>query len=164
MMDEFREVFREVTASAAALSDLHPRRLDRWWTTLVGAPEPIYMQLGCNAIFKQVDQAAAAVKAMVDLLGEDNLPVAPQELARRHIRYFGWHVASSGDQGTHVFGASWDRTSSSWKLECASQAGTTKTVRDLEQAIEKAVEWASELDQHAAELREKTGKSDPTLS
>jgi hypothetical protein len=145
MMDEFREVFREVTGSAAALSDLHPRKLDRWWLALVAAPEPIYMQLGCNAIFKQVGDAAAAVKAMADLLGEDHLPVSPQEIARRHIRYFGWHVTSSA-QGTHIFGATWDKTSSSWKLECASAGGTTKLVNDLEQAVQKALEWGAELD------------------
>lgn len=155
-MDEFHQVFREVVTSAAALSDLHPRKLDRWWTTLVGAPEPIYMQLGCNAIFKQIDQAASAVKAMVDLLGENQLPVSPQEIARRHIRYFGWHVPSSREQGTHVFGATWDKTSSSWKLECASAPNSVKSVRDLEQAVEKAAEWGAELDAQHRETIDQT--------
>lgn len=158
MTDEFHEVFREVTSSSAALGDLHPRRLDRWWKALVGAPDPIYMQLGCNAIFKQIDLAAAAIRHMIDLLGPDNLPVSPREVARRHIREFRWHVTSSEDgAGTFVFLASWNKDSSAWHLTCAQDGSTTKSVKDLETAVEKAQDWASELD---AQLRENAAESE----
>lgn len=157
MSDEFSKVFREVTSSTAGLGDLHPRKLDRWWTVLVGAPEPIYMQLGCNVIFKQVDLAAHAVGRMIELLGEDNLPLSPQEIAQRHIKHFGWHVPSKeAEGGTFVFQASWRKDTSSWSLTCAGAPDVTRTVGSLEQAVEKAQEWADALD---AQLRENTEES-----
>lgn len=157
MADDFAEVFQEVTSSTVSLSDLHPRRLDRWWTTLVGAPDAIYMQLGSAAIFHQVDQAAAAIKHMTQLLGAKNLPVAPQELAQRHIRVFSWHVSSDAlESGTYVFQATWDQETLAWKLSCSAAKSTVKSVTDLPQAVEKADEWAQSLE---AELRENTEES-----
>lgn len=146
MAEAWLETFREVTTSAVALKDLHPLKLDRWHRGLVDLPDVIYMQLGSAALFRQVDLAAQALRAMIDLLGEDHLPTDPHEIARRHIKSFTWHVQIDGR--TIAFTAAWDKSSSSWKLTCgASHVGDiTKMVPDVETAVRKADEWAAELE------------------
>lgn len=146
MAEAWLETFREVTRSAVALKDLHPLKLDRWHRNLADLPDVVYMQLGSAELFRQVDLAAQALRAMVDLLGEDNLPADPHEIARRHIKSFTWHV-----QGERLvaFTATWDKSSSSWRLTCgAAHVGdVTKMVPDVHVAVAKAAEWAAELEQ-----------------
>lgn len=145
MAEAWLETFREVTKSAVALKDLHPLKLDRWHRALVDLPDVVYMQLGSGELFRQVDLATQALRAMVDLLGEGNLPTDAQEIARRHIKSFTWHV-----QGERLvaFSATWDKNNSSWRLTCgASHVGdVTKIVPDVHAAVSKGAEWAAELE------------------
>lgn len=158
MSVEFREVLQEVSSSTKAFNDLHPRRLDRWWTTLVAAPETIYMQLGITTVMQHVLLAASAIQQMKQLLGNQGLPVSPQEIARRRIKQFVWHVPSeSSPEGTLLFTASWGDAGSVWLLTCSGSENTTRFVEDLEQAVAKATEWAAELE---AELRENAVESE----
>lgn len=159
MAQAWLETFREVTTSAVALKDLHPLKLDRWHRGLVKLPDVVYMQLGSAALFHQVDLAAQALRAMIDLLGEDNLPTDAHEIARRHIKSFTWHV-----QGEHLvaFTAAWDKSSSSWRLTCgASHVGdVTKMVPDVETAVRKADEWLAELDERGWDTAEPSDPED----
>lgn len=144
------EVYKEVTTSQTALASLHPVRLDRWHRTLVGLPDVLYMQLGVQILFQHIDQAARALRAMIELLGAENLPLDAKEIARRHIAEFNWHLPSEvAEGGTHLFSLTWNKETSSWKLNCTNSEGekVTKTVSSLEQALEKSQEWARELDE-----------------
>jgi hypothetical protein len=124
------------------------------------------MQLGCHTIFQQVRKAATAVKQMAELLGLANIPVSPQELAQRHIKDFTWHVEVGPGQAqekpgrTLQFGASWNTDTSSWRLSCEHAPTSSKLVASLEQAVEKAREWASQLD---GQLREDIVKSEQMM-
>lgn len=144
MTDEELEIFREITNFSGKPNDLHPLKLDKWWKALVGAPEPIYLQMGFHTIFGQIDKSAQAVQAMLDLVGPGNLPVSHQEIAQRHIGHFGFHVAG-GESGTRLFTVNWDKTKNLWVLSPGEYA-VSKMVPDLEKAVEKAVEWMPELD------------------
>lgn len=121
MTDEELEIFRQITAFSGKANDLHPLKLDRWWKTLVGAPDPIYLQMGFHGIFQQIDEGARAVQAMLDLVGPENLPVSHQEIAQRHIGYFTFHV-SSEVAGTRKFDVKWDKARNHWNL--SSPEGT----------------------------------------
>lgn len=145
MTDDWLETFHEVTSSSASLSQLHPLKLDRWHRTLVGLPDTVYMQLGCTALFHHVDVAAQALRQMVELLGADNLPASPTEIARRNIKSFSWLVPSEHDSGTVQFEVSWDSKKSGWLLRCGRDPDTTKTVPDVAAAVEKAGEWIETL-------------------
>lgn len=147
MAETWLETFREVTASTASLSDLHPLKLDRWHRGLLELPDAIYMQLGCTAVFHQVDVAAQALRQMVELLGADNLPASASELARRNVKSFSWHVgAEFATGGTISFSARWDKDSTSWQLTCGIDQETTKLVPDVHVAVEKAKEWLENLE------------------
>lgn len=140
------ETFHEVTSSSASLSDLHPLKLDRWHRELVELPDAIYMQLGCTTLFHQVDVAAQALVAMVELLGADNLPTSASEIARRNIKTFSWiFQADFATGGTVGFTAVWDPKVSSWQLTCGIDQKTTKQVPDVHVALEKSREWLEEF-------------------
>ena len=144
-MRDVLQVLSEVKATSS-LQDLHPLKLDRWHGTLLGLPERIYKQYGCVALLEQVQAAATALRAMVDLLGADNLPLAPQELAQRTVQSFRWYVPSEPLNDLVEFQARWDKTNSSWKLSCSVASDTIKSVPGLEVAFEKSFEWASSLE------------------
>jgi hypothetical protein len=158
MADSWLETFREVTSSTASLNDLHPLKLDRWHRELVELPDAVYMQLGCTTLFHQVDVAAQALRQMVELLGADNLPTGASEIARRNIGSFSWHVPAAFVQsGTLPFTVVWDKDSSSWKLTSGAllAINTTKTVPDVDAAVEKALAWLEELEaEHERRLEE----------
>jgi len=140
------ETFHEVTSSSASLTDLHPLKLDRWHRELVELPDAIYMQLGCTTLFHQVDVAAQALRAMIELLGADNLPTQASEIARRNIKSFSWILqADFATGGTVGFNALWDPKVSSWRLSCGLDALTTKQVPDVLVALEKSREWLEQL-------------------
>ena len=144
-MSDALKVLTEVKTTAD-LESLHPLRLHRWHRALLGLPDPVYMQYGCTRLLEQVRQAAAALRAMVDLLGLEGLPVAPQVLAQRTIQTFRWYVPSGHRDDLVEFQASWDKESSSWKLTCPDEEpGTIKSVPGLEFAFEKSQTWAGEL-------------------
>ena len=144
-MSDALKVLTEVKMTAD-LRSLHPLRLHRWHRALLGLPDPIYMQYGCSRLLEQVHQASAALRAMVDLLGSEGLPVAPQELAQRTIQTFRWYVPSEHRTELVEFLASWDKESASWKLTCpAEDPDTTKSVQGLEVAFEKSQAWVVEL-------------------
>lgn len=126
------------------LRELHPLKLDRWHRELVGLPEPIYMQYGCEELLEQVITGAVAVDRMVDLLGAKELPVTPQELAQRSIASFRWYVLAPSNE-LAAFQADWDKTSSSWKLKCQQDEQTTRSVTSLENAFEQSKSWAQEI-------------------
>jgi len=148
MTDEELEIFREITNFSGKPNDLHPLKLDKWWKTLVGAPDPIYLQMGFHTIFAQIDKSAQALQAMLDLVGPGNLPVSHQEIAQRHIGHFGFHVAGGG-AGTRLFTVNWDKAKNHWVLSPGS-IEATKMVPDLETAVEKAQEWSAEMDSETA--------------
>jgi hypothetical protein len=144
MTDEELEIFREITKFSGKPSDLHPLKLDKWWKTIVGAPDPIYLQMGFHTVFEQIDTGARAVQTMLDLVGHAALPVSHQEIAQRHIGHFAFHVAG-GDSGTRLFTLNWDKAKNHWVLS-PGEFDMTKMVPDLQAAVEKAVEWMPELD------------------
>lgn len=138
-----------------SLQKLHPLKLDRWHRALVGLPEPIYMQYGCLALWEQVQQAAAALETMVDLLGAEELPVEPQELAQRTIQTFRWYVPSEPLDALVGFQASWDKKSSSWRLTSwPPEDSTTKSVPSLEVALKKSRNWADSLEPGSDKIHE----------
>lgn len=152
-MRDVLQVLSEVKATTS-LQDLHPLKLDRWHGTLLGVPERIYKQYGCVTLLEQVQAAATALRAMVDLLGADNLPVAPQELAQRTVQSFRWYVTSEPLNDLVEFQARWDKTTSSWKLSCGWTADTIKSVPGLDAAFEKSWEWAAALEPTPEEIEE----------
>jgi len=152
-MSDALDVLPEVRRSSS-LQKLHPLKLDRWHRALVGLPEPIYMQHGCLALWEQVQKAAAALETMVDLLGTEGLPVEPRELAQRTIQTFRWYVPSEPLEALVAFQASWDKESSNWKLTCPGEDSSTKSVPDLEVALEKSKEWAGEIEAGSDEFDE----------
>ena len=149
MTDEELEIFREITSFSGNASGLHPLKLDKWWRSLVGAPDPIYLQMGFHTIFSQIDRSAQAVQAMLDLVGAGNLPVSHREIAQRHIGLFTFHVASSEVSGTQPFSVSWDKNVALWALASGHVEGV-KMVPDLDKAVSKAVEWSAEIDSEPA--------------
>lgn len=146
--------FKEVSSTAAPLKDLHPLKLDRWWRALVGAPEPIYMQMGSFEIFQQVDLATRAIKALIDLLGADKLPLPHREIAQRHIAKFRLHIPRG--EATIPYFIIWNKDDSTWELSTPLLEGTTKIVPSLEQANKVIPNWAVEVE---AQLAEKTEES-----
>jgi hypothetical protein len=140
MTEEDFAIFQEIVASAAPLRALHPLKLDRWHRALVDLPLPLYMQLGVEDIFLQIDKAAMAIKAIVDILGKDHLPLPHSELARRHIGKFSLHVPHEGT--TVVFQIRWDKATSKWFLEADfGDRGSKSSTSSLEEAVEKAQNW-----------------------
>lgn len=144
-------LFKEI-AGATSVASVHPLRLDRWHRLLLALPEPLYMQLGCEALFRQVLMGAEAVRAMIKIVGSSKLPVPAAEIARRRVGTFVLHVASFSDAGTWPFQITWDAKSSAWRLQGESR-DVTKIVPTLELAVEKAMQWAAELE---AQLGENT--------
>ena len=139
------EALKEISTSSASLADLHPLKLDRWHKALLGVPDGIYMQYGCVALWDQLQTASAAVRAMVDLLGAEGLPVAPQELAQRTVRQFRWYVPCPGREAPVAFLTSWDKESSTWRLRSEDDPSTVRATSSLEAAFEKSAEWATEI-------------------
>lgn len=147
MPDVWLETLREVNASSATLGELHPLKLDRWHRSLLELPDALYMQQGCSVLLEHVRTASTGLAAVLDVLGPDNLPAAAPEIARRHVGSFSWHVpAPFSSSGTLLFTARWDKPGSSWRLECDGDPNTTKTVPDVETALEKASSWLEELE------------------
>lgn len=143
MADTFQDVFHEAQGFRGDLPNLHPRKLDRWHTGLVGLPDALYMQYGCTLLLQHVVVAVAALQAVISVLGIDNLPVDPQEIARRQIRLFTWHVASeNSESGTFLFSLTWNSDTSAWQLTADGAPNVIKTVPDFETGVEKANEWA----------------------
>lgn len=147
MADETLTIFREARAFQGSLADLHPLKLDRWHRGLVGLPDAIYMQYGCPALYNQVGTAVDGVKALVELLGEDNLPVEPQEVARRRIGSFSWHIsASSIETGTAKCSLTWNQEGTTWELTCDAAPNTKKMVSSFANGFEIAADWVGDLE------------------
>jgi len=146
MADDTLSIFREARTFQGSLVDLHPLKLDRWHRGLVGLPDAIYMQMGCPLIYKQVGKALDGVKAMVDMLGEANLPVDPQEIAKRRIGGFSWHVAADASEtGTAQCSLTWNQEDTTWELTCAEIPGTKKMVLDFTKGFEVGTSWVNEV-------------------
>jgi hypothetical protein len=127
--------------------DLHPLKLDKWHRGLVGLPDGIYMQMGCPTLYEQIGTALTAVTTMLDLLGEDNLPVDPKEIARRRIQSFSWHTASSSSEtGTARCHLNWNQKDSSWELTCDESPETKKVVTSFEAGFEVGSKWVADLE------------------
>ena len=140
-------IFREARTFQGSLVDLHPLKLDRWHRGLVGLPDAIYMQMGCPALYEQIGKALDGVKALVDMLGEKNLPVDPQEIARRRIGAFTWHVVSeTTETGTAQCSLTWSQKETTWEVTCSLAKGTRKMVQDFEQGFDVATAWVSVLE------------------
>lgn len=147
MSDETLTIFREARTFKGSLADLHPLKLDRWHRGLVGLPDAIYMQMGCPTLYNQVGTAVEGVRALVDMLGADNLPVDPQEIARRRIGSFSWHIsAPSSETGTARCSLTWDQGETSWQLTCDAAPTTTKKVPSFSAGFENATNWVEELE------------------
>jgi len=151
MADDMLTSFREARAFQGSLVDLHPLKLDKWHRGLVGLPDAIYMQYGCPALYEHVGKALEGVKAMVDLLGADNLPMDPKEIARRRIRQFAWHIPlEQSPTGTTQCLLTWNQQDTAWELTCEEAPNSTKTVRSFETGFEVAGQWVSELEQESS--------------
>jgi hypothetical protein len=157
MTEEELQALREITSTAAPLGALHPLKLDRWWRAIVGAPESIYMQMGSEEVFKQVDSGTRAVVAMRDLLGD--LPVSHHEVAQRHIRAFRLHVPREGEQPA-PFVIEWDKEKQNWGIRCLLEEGTTKIVKKLEDSVDVCRKWAPNVKEVEPEVAEKTEDSE----
>jgi len=151
MADDTLTIFREARTFQGSLVDLHPLKLDRWHRGLVGLPDAIYMQYGCPALYEQVGKALEGVKAMVDMLGKENLPVDPQEIARRRIGSSSWHIASSTETGTARCSLTWNQKDTSWELTCEAARGTTKIVSSFEAGFEAGIKWVADLEKSASD-------------
>lgn len=147
MADDALTIFREARTFQGSLVDLHPLKLDRWHRGLVGLPDAIYMQYGCPSLYEQVGTALDAVKAMVDMLGAENLPVDPQEIARRKIGRFSWHMPSEiAETGTAQCALIWNQQDTTWELKCDQATGTTKVVTSFEAGFEVGAKWVADLE------------------
>lgn len=154
MTEDEQKAFKEVTSASMPLNQLHPNKLDRWWKALVGAPDAIYMQMGCYEIFSQVDLAARAIKAMVDLLGMDSLPLPHREIAQRQIQTFRLHVARG--EGSTEFTIRWNKETSSWEVTSDLVEDATKIVPSLEKANMVIPNWLVELEGQLLETAEES--------
>lgn len=140
MTEEEFAIFQEVTSSAAPLSALHPLKLDKWHRALVDVPPPLYMQLGVQELFQQVDQGARAIQAIINILGKDHLPLPHAEIAQRHIGKFVLHVPY--DDSTAAFSLSWDKPTSKWFAILDLEVfGGRQSAESLEEAVELAMNW-----------------------
>jgi len=140
-------VFREARTFKGSLVDLHPLKLDRWHRGLLDLPDAIYMQYGCPALYEQIGKALEAIKTMAEMLGEENLPVDPQEIARRKVGNFSWYVQSSlNSSGATKCLLLWNQENTSWTLACSDAPNTTKTVGDFEEGFELGKKWVRELE------------------
>jgi hypothetical protein len=148
-MSDALEILDEIRSGPGTLRTRHPLKLDRWHRALLGLPETLYMQHGCESLLEQLETALTALRAVVDLVGAEGLPAAPQELSRRAVQRFRWYVPSEATGGVAEFRAEWDKASAAWKLTCPYVEDVTKTVSNLEVALEKALEWAAEFDEAA---------------
>jgi len=147
MAEDTLTVYREARAFQGSLMDLHPLTLDKWHRCLVGLPDGIYMQMGCPPLYEQVGEALGAVTAMLDLLGDDNLPLDPKEIARRKIREFSWHASSSSSEtGTTRCHLTWNQKDTNWELTCTEVPGTTKVVASFETGFGVGCKWVSDLE------------------
>jgi len=138
------EIYKEAEPHRR-LNEIHPLKLDRWHQGLVGLPGALYMQYGGEQLLEHVRVAVKAIKALLDVLGEGNLPLPPQEIARRQIGSFTWYVPSGAQ--TVPFSLTWDQKSSMWQLTCGLVEETTKMIPDFNQGPAKAIEWAAELEE-----------------
>jgi len=143
MTDDALEIFREAEGFQNNLDMLHPLKLDRWHQGLVGLPDAIYMQYGCGILFKHVQASVGAIRALINVLGDGNLPMTLQEIGRRQVNRFTWYVTASF--GAVPFSLTFNQENSTWQLTCAIVPNTVKTVPDFEGGIKKATGWASEL-------------------
>jgi len=146
MAEDTLTVYREARAFQGSLMDLHPLKLDKWHRGLVGLPDGIYMQMGCPSLYEQVGEALGAVTAMLDLLGDDNLPLDPKEIARRKIRQFSWHTPSSSETGTAQCFLTWNQKDTNWELTCTEVPGTTKVITSFETGFGVGCKWVSDLE------------------
>lgn len=144
-MTDTLEIFREARTFQGSLMDLHPLKLDRWHRGLVGLPDAVYMQYGCPPLYEHVGTALEAIKAMVDMLGANNLPVDPQEIARRRIGSFSWHTAtSSSETGTSRCTITWNQDATTWEVTCDLVPGTKKMVSSFLTGIEVGTKWVAD--------------------
>jgi hypothetical protein len=150
-MSDALEILDEIRSGPGTLRTLHPLKLDRWHRALLGLPETLYMQHGCQALLEQLETALTALRAVVDLVGTEGLPAAPQELSRRAVQKFRWYAPVKAAGGVAEFQAEWDKASAAWKLTFPGFGkDVIKTVPNLEAALEKALEWAAEFDESAS--------------
>ena len=104
------------------------------------------MQYGCGLLLQHVVVATASIQTLASVMGLENLPLKPQEIARRQIRRFTWHVASEhAESGTIEFALTWNSDTSAWQLTANEAPNTIKTVPDFETGVEKANEWAKTI-------------------
>ena len=151
MADDTLAIFREARTFQGSLVDLHPLKLDRWHRGLVGLPDAIYMQYGCPALYEQVGRALEGVKAMVDMLGEENLPVDPQEIARRRIGSFSWYTTSSlSETGAARCSLTWNQKDTAWVLTCDLAPDSRKIISSFATGFEKGAEWIADLEKSAS--------------
>lgn len=142
---DFRTLARSVTAQRSVLS-LHPAKLVRWHQALFDLPEPLFLQLGCGALFDQLQSAVAAISKMSAVLGPD-LKFTYSELAARQVGSWSFLVRRP-DGETSSFLARWDSRSSSWSL-LAVDDPRARVVSGLRDAVALAGKWAIELDERA---------------
>lgn len=139
--------YREVSSFQGSLTDLHPLKLDRWHRGLLDLPDAIYMQYGCPELYEQIGHALKAIRAMVEMLGEENLPVDPQEIARRKVGKFSWHIPSSlNPTGTTRCLLLWNQEKGAWTLACSDAPNVTKTVTSFVEGFEIGKTWVSDLE------------------
>jgi hypothetical protein len=151
---DLEALLKEIGAHTT-LAATHPIKLDRLHRGLFDLPDPLYMQMGCDLVHRQILAAAEALRAMIKIVGAGNLPLAHTEIARRKVGTFELHVMSFDvEHGTMPFRLAWEAKTSTWRVTVARAGvgdGVSKSVPTLEKAIEKSMQWAAELE---AQLRE----------
>ena len=130
----------------ADLADLHPLKLDQLHKGLVGLPDTVYLQYGCEPLYGHVVKALDVLTTMFETFGEKDFPENAKEIARRKIRTFSWYVPSTREEGVRKFFATWDQDMTSWVVSCETAASTKKMVPEFEQCVDLAKKWNSELD------------------
>ena len=144
MANETLALFHEVKSQLKTLGKVHPLKLDRWHRGLIGLPDVIYMQLGCDEIIKQLHLCTEAISQLIAVLGADNLPVKPQELSRRKIGRFYWYMPDEAQDATIECQAFWTPEESTWKLHTSMTGNVTKLISSFDEVVDAAVAWIRE--------------------
>jgi hypothetical protein len=141
MANETLALFHEIKPQIDGLAKVHPLKLDRWHRGLIGLPDVIYMQLGCDDIIKQLALCTHALGQLIAVLGADNLPVKPQELSRRKIAQFTWYVPDEAQDATVECVALWVAEESTWKLSTSLTGDKWKLLPSFDEVVDGAVAW-----------------------
>lgn len=146
-LEEFYALARSYTSVRSVLS-FHPIKLAKLHQELFALPEPLFLQLGCGAMFDQLGSAIGAIAKMSGILGR-SLQVPLRELALRQVGSWPLLVRSTGE--ARAFLLRWDPRASRWGLHSTDEPTRMRRVESVDDGVELAAKWALELDARALE-------------